>query len=216
MPAFHPPHLPALSPSCSPESCPRLRPCSPATTCHWGFVLCLGDFLTIDLGVVFIDIVFYSMDIAYACNRSCKDCSILRKQCLLTQILPMGMTSGVSIPVVRQLMAQNVCPWKYLCYRHCAKSPMQSLQDLQQACNVHRVKDNVPYPKARWLNIQPRQYDEPQWQVVAGEHGRRRRQGPGEGLQEGDRAGRVGRMGSRRGTKQGITKAPGGVSLPEL
>ena len=58
-----------------------------------------------------------------------------------------------SIPrLLRQLMARNVYPWKYLCYRHCVKSFLLSLQDIQQAGNVHAVKDIVPNRKGTFEN----------------------------------------------------------------
>ena len=56
---------------------------------------------------------------------------------------------------------------------HCAKCPKLSLQDIQQARNVHSIKDTVPYPKARLLKIQPSQCEETLWQVGGqGEPGR--------------------------------------------
>ncbi len=60
-----------------------------------------------------------------------------------------------------------------------------SLQDIQQAGNVHSVKDTVPYRKAHLLKINPRQYEETLWEGIragrGGGRGRACREGGGQG-----------------------------------
>ena len=83
--------------------------------------------------------------------------------------------------LLRQLMARNVCPGEYMVTIICYQAYELSLQDIQQADNVHSVKDTVPYRKARLLKINPRQYEETPWQGVRVGQGRRRTGQGGEG-----------------------------------
>ena len=61
------------------------------------------------------------------------------------------------------LMARNVCTWKYIYLEHCAKLPILSLWGLQQAGNVHSLKDTVPNRRGGFENPakgQPRRLQE--------------------------------------------------------
>ncbi len=85
--------------------------------------------------------------------------------------------------LLRQLMARNVCPWEYMVPVILYQVYHLSLPDIQQACNVHSVKDTVPYRRGAYENptkVQPRRLQEGGGIGWAGSREHRGERGRGE------------------------------------